>query len=77
MTVKELILALECLSPDLPVLVRAYEGGVNNVSELVRKQFHVNPDGEAWYYGQFEQVYEHTEANSPFDGVELIGRRYK
>lgn len=67
MNVKDLRAALEHLPDDLMVVVRGYEGGVNEVAAL--DQYRVKLDAnDEWYYGQHEQA---ADGQTPV--VEIVG----
>ena len=55
MTVGELIEQLRALDPELRVVVRGYEGGVNDVSELRHLKIELDANS-AWYYGRHEEA---------------------
>jgi hypothetical protein len=57
MKVKELIEALSQLDPELMVVIKGYEGGVDEVSryELCNIELNVNDE---WYYGKHEILAE-------------------
>ena len=57
MKVKELIEKLSQLDSELMVVVRGYEGGVNEVThcELCNVALNVNKE---WYYGKHETLYD-------------------
>tara|TARA_R110000868_G_scaffold35504_3_gene127209 strand:- start:246 stop:488 length:243 start_codon:yes stop_codon:yes gene_type:complete len=75
MTVQELISALQCLDPALPVLIRGYESGQNSVKQVIVREYHDNPDGKAWYYGDYattETLDVDEVRSSPFRAVEFV-----
>ena len=53
MTVKQLIAKLNRLNPKLQVVVRGYEGGVDDVVRIDRVKLQLNAHQE-WYYGRHE-----------------------
>ena len=55
MKVKELIEKLSQLDPELMVVVRGYEGGVDEVSGYGVCNIWVNANDE-WYYGRHETL---------------------
>ena len=60
MTVAELIEKLKEYPQDLRVVVRGYEGGVNDVSDF--EEFEILLDYyDSWYYGKHEEVFSWTE----------------
>lgn len=64
MTVKELIEKLSALNPDLPVMIRGYEGGVNDVNNLDTVKVKLNfYSTEEWYFGRHYLVF----ADSPIE----------
>lgn len=70
MTVGQLIIVLGALDPKLPVVVRGYEDGVNDISEAAlinirRDQY------SAWYYGQHEKLFQ--EEDGGVQAIELVG----
>lgn len=50
MTVKELIEALSKFDPEMPVVVRSYEAGYDDVKEVRGLSIQVNVN-TIWYYG--------------------------
>lgn len=50
MKIRELIQTLSQLDPELPVVVRGYEGGYNDVSEVNTIAIPLNINTR-WYYG--------------------------
>jgi hypothetical protein len=62
MTVQELIKILETLNPETRVVVKGYEGGVDDVQSVASVLIALNQNTE-WYYGK------HGIANSyePYD----------
>ena len=63
MTVQELIDALSKLPPDHMVVVNGYEGGVNEISDVVQCKLDLNVNTK-WYYGKHET---HRRADSDDD----------
>jgi len=60
MTVAELIEKLKEYPQDLRVVVRGYEGGINDVSHF--KELEILLDyNDAWYYGKHEEAFSWTE----------------
>ena len=53
MTVEELINALQHYDPKLRVIMRGYEGGVDDIGSLQDLQIALNVH-DAWYYGKHE-----------------------
>lgn len=70
MTVGELIAQLAALPPDLPVYVRDYEAGVNDVERVVVGSFQRDRYDES-YFGQHG---DRGEGDRGTPGVELMGR---
>jgi hypothetical protein len=57
MTIKELVAMLKDFPPDMPVIVNGYEGGYNDVSDVVSKKIVLDYNSpETWYYGSHEDV---------------------
>jgi hypothetical protein len=81
MKVHELIAALSHLPPDLEVMVRAYEGGVDKVVDIAVPRMYTDFDEPAWYYGAYDQVTDGDRYNpetvphtaAMFEGVQLVG----
>ena len=57
MTIAELIAALSALDPDLLVVIRSYEDGLDRVRELKPCTVYPAP-GHPWYSGELQKVYE-------------------
>lgn len=55
MNVKELIAQLSELDPESMVVVRGYEGGVNEAVDAMEVVVALNVN-TAWYYGKHEKV---------------------
>ena len=55
MKVKELIEKLSQLDPELMVVIRGYEGGVDEVSDYGLCNIELNVNDE-WYYGKHETL---------------------
>lgn len=53
MTVEELINALQQYDPKLRVIMRGYEGGMDDIGSLQDLQIALNVH-DAWYYGKHE-----------------------
>ena len=53
MTVEKLINALQQFDPKLRVIMRGYEGGVDDIGSLQDLQIALNVH-DAWYYGKHE-----------------------
>ena len=67
MKVKQLIKQLQKLDPELRVVIRGYEGGVDDAIRL--EEYMVKLDvNEAWYYGAHETS---DDADTPV--VEIVG----
>ena len=62
MKVKELIEALSQLDPELMVVIRGYEGGVNEVTDYGLCNIWLNANDE-WYYGKHEILYKDKPKN--------------
>ena len=52
MNVQELIESLKSLPPDKKVVIRGYEEGYNDISEIREIRIVLRPD-LPWYYGQY------------------------
>ncbi len=74
MNVRELIKDLEQYDPDLPVYVRGYEGGVDDVELLkpvrVRRSYY---EQREWMFGRHEVTTADTEDSVP--GLQLLADR--
>ena len=57
MKVKQLIEVLSQLDSELMVVVRGYEGGVDEVSDYGLCNIWLNANDE-WYYGKHETLYD-------------------
>ena len=75
MKVKELIEKLSQLDPELMVVVRGYEGGVDEVSDYGLCDIELNVNDE-WYYGKHEMLAEgdkpRNKDSTIVKGVRLI-----
>lgn len=56
MTIAELIEELQNYPQDTRVVVRGYEGGVNDVDEVELTEIYLNYNAGTWYYGKHEVV---------------------
>jgi hypothetical protein len=63
MNVKELIEKLNHFDPELMVIVRGYESGEDEASNVGKVHVKLNANTE-WYYGQHEVPYSDSD---PFD----------
>lgn len=63
MTVAELITLLQTCLQDRRVVVRGYEGGVDDVNAVKTVNIKVNAN-EEWYYGRHEDIYSKDD---PYD----------
>jgi hypothetical protein len=68
MTALELINQLQILPPDTKIVVRGYEDGYNDISQLKPVKIKLNENAE-WYYG----VYIVSADNDAFDAIDLYG----
>ena len=70
MTIAELITALAAYDPNLPVIIRSYEAGYDNVRafETVKVTTVPNP---AWYDGELDKIWDDDAPASPVDFVAL------
>jgi hypothetical protein len=55
MTVQELIEKLQSLDQELPVFIDGYEGGCNDLTDLVNIEV-VRDVNTEWYYGSHEKI---------------------
>lgn len=53
MTAKELIIELQKIAPDTKIVVRGYEDGYNDISELKTVKIKATPDSN-WYDGEYD-----------------------
>ena len=67
MKVKELIALLQEKDPEVMVVVRGYEDGVDDVIRLDELQLKLNVN-EAWYYGSHEE-----DPDGDTKAVQLVG----
>lgn len=77
MNVGQLIEQLKQLNPELMVLVRGYEGGVNEVTSHTLCDVALDANDE-WYYGRHEVISdgdleEYTDVKKVVKGVKLNG----
>lgn len=49
MTIRELIKELEMFDKDTLVMVRGYEGGVEDITEIADEKVDLNVNAEDWY----------------------------
>ena len=70
MTIAELITALAAYDPNLPVIIRSYETGYDNVRAFETIQ--VAPvRGYAWYDGELDKIWDDEAPASPVDFIAL------
>jgi len=62
MTVQELIQHLEKLDPNTRVIIRGYEGGYNDITNIADIPIKLNVN-TAWYYGVHEEVLTDEDAD--------------
>ena len=75
MTVSELTEKLNGLPKEMPIVVRGYEGGYDDVNDIKVLKLELNPKAwnskykdYYWFYGVYEQVCEESK-NTSFDAV--------
>lgn len=75
MKVHELMEALKALDPELPVMVRGYEGGVNDVEQIDHVFYKKDANKGASYYGRHELIDkdDHLAVRKGKAAVELCG----
>ncbi|MBL7111154.1 MAG: hypothetical protein ISS19_04350 [Bacteroidales bacterium] len=73
MTTKELIKELQQLSPDTRIIIRAYEGGYNDILSLIPMMIIPHPGRKADYYGEFTIAQTEKERIDATRAVELFG----
>ena len=71
MTVKELIEKLQSLDQELPVFIDGYEGGCNDLTDLVNIEV-VRDVNTEWYYGSHEKIKDLHE-----DVIEMFTKKGK
>lgn len=64
LTASELIKILEGVPPDMPVLLRGYEGGFYSPQAVSPPTTYAKDYYEEWYYGPHERVDYLTNVNS-------------
>ena len=72
MTIAELIQTLSHFDPAIPVVVRGYEGGYNDVS-VIEPLFVQRNVNEKWYYGAHDCVKEGDVSDQPLTQVMYLG----
>jgi hypothetical protein len=71
MTVQELIEKLQSLDQELPVFIDGYEGGCNDLTDLVNIEV-VRDVNTEWYYGSHEKIKDLHE-----DVIETFAKKGK
>jgi hypothetical protein len=71
MTVQELIEKLQSLDQELPVFIDGYEGGCNDLTDLVNIEV-VRDVNTEWYYGSHEKIKDLHE-----DVIEMFAKKGK
>lgn len=61
MTIAELIEKLKKFPQDSRVVVRGYEGGVDDVTSIDDIKILLNYNKDAWYYGDHKPFYEYMK----------------
>lgn len=64
MTIAELIQKLSQYDPNLPIVVKGYEGGYNDVSIIEELNLQLNVNTENWY-GAHEEIRESAISDQP------------
>ena len=79
MIVKELIQLLQDHDLDKKVIVRGYEGGYNEVLEIVQMDIFPHPQQQASYNGEYEKIYfnEEHDHDTVTAAIELRGENRK
>ncbi len=62
MNVSKLIQHLSVFPPDMPVMIRGYEGGYNDVGTLEKVPIKLNQNDQ-WYYGKHDSPGRGEEAD--------------
>ena len=73
MTVAELIEKLSQYDPDLPVVIKGYEGGYNDLSIIEEIRLQLNANTENWYGTHEEITNNGTAHRSPCEALRLAG----
>ena len=73
MIVKELIQLLQNHDPDKKVLVRGYEGGYNEVTEIIPMDIFPHPQQKASYNGEYENTHYDKPPGAVTLAIELRG----
>jgi hypothetical protein len=68
MTVRELILQLQAVSPETKVVVRGYEEGYNDIQQIkiVKLKKELQPE---WYSGEYSE----SQTKDAIEAIELYG----
>lgn len=77
MTVEELIIKLQHLSPDTRVVIRGYEDGYNDILKIKPLIIVPHPHQDAYYYGEYTHARTEEERASGVKAVELYGDNTK
>jgi hypothetical protein len=73
MTIAELIQTLSQYDPHLPVVVKGYEGGFNDVSIIEEITLESNVNTEYWYGAHEEIQVSQASAKLSFKAIRLAG----
>jgi len=74
MRVKELIQELSKLPEDLIVVVRGYEGGINELRDVESMEIALNVN-TAWYYGKHEDASDAWRDYSSYEKADAVHLR--
>ena len=77
MIVKELIQLLQDHDPDKKVIVRGYEDGFNEVTEIIQMDIFPHPQQQASYVGEYENTRHEDPPGAVTAAIELRGKNRK
>ncbi len=77
MIVKELIQLLQNHDPDKKVIVRGYEDGFNEVTEIIQMDIFPHPQQQASYNGEYEKIRSGDSPDAVTAAIELRGENRK
>ncbi len=77
MIVKELIQLLQDHDPDKKVIVRGYEGGYNEVLDIVQMDIVPHPQQQVSYVGEYENTRYEDPPGAVTAAIELRGENRK
>ena len=74
MKIAELIQIFSQYGPNLPIVIKGYEGGYNDLSVIEEITLELNANTKYWYYGAHEEIQASQSLSKPnLKAIRLAG----